>query len=144
MCIAVLNCEAGSSPLHLRTASDVCPPMGLLRADGSGEPLESSPNTFFRGTKLNREIAIPGGAGIYPLAGDVASTAGNPKVQVTGLQGVQIAQPGFQGGENLEYDINSNQWVPTLRAAIQVNNTTVSDDYIITVNVPKSILVNGA
>ena len=93
---------------------------------------------------MNREIAVPGGAGVYPLTGDVASTAGNPQVRVTGLQGVPIAQPGFQGGEGLEYDINANNWVPTLRAAIQVNNLTVSDDPLISVNVANAILVNGS
>lgn len=94
---------------------------------------------------MNREIAIPGGAGIYPLTGDVASTAGNPSVRVTGLQGVPIASdPSFQGGEELQYNANTHSWTPTLRAAIQVNNVTVSDDYIIAVNVPKSVLVNGA
>lgn len=93
---------------------------------------------------MNREIVVPGGAGVYPLTGDVASTAGNPQVRVTGLQGVPVANPGFQGGEDLQYNINSNNWVPTLRAAIQVSNVTVSDDYLVTVNVPKMILVNGS
>jgi hypothetical protein len=93
---------------------------------------------------MNREIALPGGAGIYPISGDVASTAGNPQVRVIGLQGVPITNPGFSGGEFLEYDINSNTWNPTLRASIQVNNDTASDDYLISVNVTPPVLVNNA
>lgn len=93
---------------------------------------------------MNREIVIPGGAGIYPLTGDVTSTAGNALVRVTGIQGTPIAVALFAGGEVLEFNPNTNQWTPTLRAAIQVNNVTVSDDYIVTVNVPKPILVNGS
>lgn len=93
---------------------------------------------------MNREIVIPGGAGIYPLTGDVQSTAGNALVTVVGLRGVTIANEFLSGGEVLEYNINTNQWVPTLRAAIQVNNITVSDDYLITVNVPKMVEVNGS
>lgn len=93
---------------------------------------------------MNREIAIPGGAGVYPLAGDVASRAGNSQVRVTGLQGVPVAQASLQGGEYLEYDPGSHGWVPTLRATIQVNGKTVSDDNIIIVNLPHLITVNGA
>jgi hypothetical protein len=94
---------------------------------------------------MNREIVLPSGAGVYPLAGDVASTAGNSLVAVTGLQGVPItATTGFDGGEVLEYDINTNNWTPTLRAGIQVDNRTVSDDYLITVNVAKMVLVDNS
>lgn len=93
---------------------------------------------------MNREIVLAGGgAGVYPLTGDVTSNAGVAPVRVTGLQSVPIAVTGFQGGEVMEYDINTNNWTPTLRAAIQVNNVTVSDDYLITVNLSKPILVNG-
>jgi len=93
---------------------------------------------------MNREIVIPGGAGVYPLTGDVVSQAGNATVQVSGLRGVPITNTFLDGGEVLEYNVNTNNWEPTLRAAIQVNNVTVSDDYIITVNVPKMALVNGS
>lgn len=91
---------------------------------------------------MNRECAFPGG--IYPLVGDVQSTAGNQTVTVTGLQNVSIATPFVGGGEVLEYDVNSHTWIPTLRAAIQVNNITVSDDGLMSVNVPKQALVNGS
>lgn len=93
---------------------------------------------------MNREIVIPSGAGIYPLIGDVSSTAGNPTVVVTGLQNTPVQDTFFEGGEVLAYNPNTNSWTPTLRAAIQVNNVTVSDDSIISVNVAKEILVNGA
>jgi hypothetical protein len=92
---------------------------------------------------MNREIIIPGGVGVYPLTGDVTSQAGNAPVKVTGLQGISIAVVELDGGEALQYNTNERQWVPTLRAAIQVDNVTVSDDYIVTVNLPKPILVNG-
>ena len=87
---------------------------------------------------------MPGGAGIYPLAGDVQSTAGNQTVTVVGIQNIPILQAFLNGGEVLGYNPNTRQWMPTLRAAIQVDNVTVSDDYIITVNVPKMVLVNGS
>lgn len=90
---------------------------------------------------MNREI-YPGG--IYPLTGDVESQAGNQPVTVVGLQGIPVEQTFFDGGEYLEYNPNTHQWEPTLRASIQVNNITVSDDYLITVNVPKMVLVNGS
>lgn len=92
---------------------------------------------------MNREIVVPGGAGIYPLAGDVASQAGNRLVTVIGIQGIPVLNTLFSGGEVLEYNPNTNQWTPTLRAALQVNNVTLSDDYLITINVPKMVLVNG-
>lgn len=93
---------------------------------------------------MNREIIQPGGAGIYPVQGDVLSQAGNATVTVVGLQGVTIATTFLDGGEVLEYNTNTHQWTPTLRAAIQVNNVTVSDDYIVAVNLPNPILINGA
>ena len=90
---------------------------------------------------MNREI-YPGG--IYPLAGDVQSQTGNNLVTVIGINSLSVGNPLMYGGEVLEYNVNTNTWTPTLQAAIQVNNVTVSDDYIITVNVPKSVLVNGS
>lgn len=93
---------------------------------------------------MNREIVVPGGAGIYPLIGDVRSQAGNSLVTVVGITGVSVANVTLGGGEVLEYNPNTNQYVPTVRAAIQLNNVTVSDDYLMTVNVPKMALVNGA
>lgn len=93
---------------------------------------------------MNREIVIPGGAGIYPLTGDVLSQAGNQLVTVIGIQGIPVTVGLLLGGEVLEYNTNTHNWEANLRAAIQVNNVTVSDDYLITVNVPKMILVNGA
>lgn len=92
---------------------------------------------------MNREVVGGGGASIYPLTGDVTSTAGNTPVAVTGLQGVPIQAINLQGGEVVMYDPNLHNWVPTIRAAIQVNGLTVSDDSIITVNKTKQVLVNG-
>lgn len=92
---------------------------------------------------MNRLITT-GGASVYPLTGDVESQAGNPTVTVVGINGIQVDNPTMYGGEVVEYNVNTHTWTPTLRAAIQVNNVTVSDDYIITVNVAKIPLVNGS
>lgn len=93
---------------------------------------------------MNREIVIPGGAGVYPLRGDVQSQAGNAQVTVTGLRNVPVLDTFLNGGEVLTYDPNLHNWVPMLRATIMVNNTPVSNDAVVTVNVDKPILVNGA
>ena len=90
---------------------------------------------------MNREC-YPGG--IYPLQGDVKSQAGNQNVEVVGIQSTPVAVITFNGGEVLEYNLAQNSWVPTLRASIQVDHVTVSDDYIISVNVIKEILVDGS
>lgn len=92
---------------------------------------------------MNREVAIPGGAGVYPLTGDVGSQAGTPTVLVTGIQGISVATPSLAGGEALEFNFDSQQWVPRISAAIQVNHVTVSKDYEIAVNVPYEVSING-
>ncbi len=93
---------------------------------------------------MNREIVIPSGAGIYPLIGDVTSTAGNNRVVVTGLDGIPLAGGFPASGANLQYISSSNEWEPVVRASIQVNGLTVSDDPLISVNTVKPVLVNGA
>lgn len=93
---------------------------------------------------MNREIVLPGGAGVYPLTGDILSTAGNATVTVTGLQGIGIDPVNPSTGANLQYSSATQKWEPTLRAAIQVNGVTASDDGLISVNVAKQTLVNGA
>lgn len=93
---------------------------------------------------MNREIISAGAGGIYPLTGDVESQAGSQTVSVVGLQAVPIQQIPLNGGEVLAYNPNLHSWKPTLRATIQVDGVSVSDDYLITVDVPKPVLVNGA
>ena len=93
---------------------------------------------------MNRELVIPGGAGIYPLQGDVQSTAGNAKVKVVGLQGISLESVVPASGSVLEYNVDTNQWEPRLNAQIQVNGLTVSDDPLVSVNVSKPIKINGA
>jgi hypothetical protein len=92
------------------------------------------------GGKMNREVT----SSLWPLSGDVSSQAGSDIVTVIGLQGIPIKQIFLQGGEEIMFDINSNQWIPTLRAIVQVNNVTVSNDAYVSVNVLKPILVNGS
>jgi len=53
---------------------------------------------------MNREIVGGGGAAIYPLQGDVASTAGSSTVTVQGIQGVPVDVSFPTGGEVLTYD----------------------------------------
>jgi hypothetical protein len=93
---------------------------------------------------MNRECIQPGGAGIYPLIGDVTSSAGNNRVAVTGLQSIPLSSTTPLPGSGIEYNANNSQWEPTLIATIQVNGLTLSDDGLVSVNVVKPILVNGS
>ena len=93
---------------------------------------------------MNRELVIPGAAGIYPLQGDVQSTAGNSTVKVVGLQGISLESVVPSSGSVLEYNVNTNQWEPRLNAQIQINGLTISDDPLVSVNVSKPIKINGA
>lgn len=62
---------------------------------------------------MNREVTL-GGASIYPLTGDVASSAGSPTITVTGLQGIQVEQTFPVDEDFLVYDNTVNKWVPRL------------------------------
>lgn len=90
---------------------------------------------------MNREIVIPGV--LYPLIGDVTSTAGNASVQVTGLQGIPIVPTFFQGGEVMQYSALTGLWTPTVPPGITVNGSNSSGDYFLTVNVARPIKTNG-
>jgi hypothetical protein len=92
---------------------------------------------------MNREVVIPGGAGIYPLQGDVASSAGNSTVKVTGFQGVALDNLTLTGGMTHQYNPSTGTWQPMLVATIQVNGITVSTDPWVSVNKTKPITVNG-
>ncbi len=92
---------------------------------------------------MNREIVGESGK-IYPLQGDVTSQAGNQFVTVTGIQSIPVNDTLLSGGEILEYNPNSNNWEPTIHAAILVNSSALSDDYTIQVNVIDPVLINGA
>jgi hypothetical protein len=83
---------------------------------------------------MNRETVIPGGAGIYPLVGDVSSKAGSATVTVTGIQNVPIEAVTPPVGSVLTYNQNTNQWQPITNAVMLVNLLPVSDDYLVTVN----------
>ena len=93
---------------------------------------------------MNREIVVPGGAGIYPLQGDVTSTAGNNTVVVTGLEGIPLTPGPYTSGVVWQYISSTNTWQPILSACVQVNGITVSDDPWVSVNAAKPIQVNGA
>lgn len=65
---------------------------------------------------MNREICGGGGASIYPLIGDVTSTAGNAPVSVTGIQGIPVQQAFLSGDETMFFDNTLNMWVPRIIA----------------------------
>lgn len=94
----------------------------------------------------NREI-FPGG--IYPLEGDVESTAGLPTVKVVGIQGTLVQPPDFGipiDRSTLVFHEDVNAYVEEVlpfNRSIQVNSNQISDDYDVTVNAPKPITVNG-
>lgn len=92
---------------------------------------------------MNRET-FPGG--IYPLQGDVQSQAGASKVAVVGLQNTPVVSAPPIDQDKLVYQLTAGAWVPTPdpNTSILVNGVSVSDDYLVTVNSPKQILVNGA
>lgn len=97
---------------------------------------------------MNREV-FPGG--IYPLAGDVQSTAGQQSVTVIGIQGVPVENTPPSDQSRLVYQASTSQWQPTPIAndSISVNGVCISDDYDITVNAPVGsngtpVQVNGS
>lgn len=91
---------------------------------------------------MNREIVIPGGAGVYPLTGDVQSTAGSPQVKVVGIQGFPVESGVPLPGAVITFNQNDAQWEPIQRACIQVNGISVSDDYDMSVNA-NHVSLNG-
>lgn len=80
---------------------------------------------------------------LSPLMGDVISTPGSNLVKVVGIQTTPVDQITFQGGEVIEYNINTGHYQPILRACIQINNITVSDDYDIAINQLTGLTING-
>lgn len=92
---------------------------------------------------MNREIVMPGGAGIYPLQGDVTSAAGNSGVTVVGLQNIPVEAGVPAIASVLTYNQNVNQWQPIPRASIMLNLLPISDDYWISVNTV-NIKLNGS
>lgn len=89
---------------------------------------------------MNREITST----LWPFTGDAVTQAGSPTVTVVGINNVPVQAVTMQGGEYITYDPNNAYFIPKLRATIQVNNLTVSDDAEISVNVAKPVKVNGA
>ena len=91
---------------------------------------------------MNREVAIPGGAGIYPLQGDVQSIAGNQNVTVIGIQNTPVEAGVPPLGAKLHYNQNANQWQQVQQSALYVNGMPVSDDFDMFVNAVQ-VYVNG-
>jgi len=75
---------------------------------------------------MNREIVGGGGASIYPLQGDVESTAGSSTVTVVGLQTIPVAVSFPSGGEVLTYDGPTNTLLleaPAQQVSFETNGT---------------------
>lgn len=81
---------------------------------------------------MNREISN-GAPALYPLQGDVKSTAGSSIASVVGLQGITISTAAPNPGDTLVY-ING-EWTPFgAVASLFVNSVVVSQDLVIFVN----------
>lgn len=72
---------------------------------------------------MNRESAIPGGAGVYPLAGDVLSQAGNSLVTVIGLRSIPILPSNPVDQQVLVYTEATNAWGPGNIPLLETNGT---------------------
>lgn len=78
---------------------------------------------------MNREI-VPGG--LYPLQGDVQSTAGNNKARVIGIQNIPVSNAVPNDGDVLTYVESLNEYVPEGGTdVITVNNIRVSVDDVV-------------
>lgn len=81
---------------------------------------------------MNREISN-GAPVLYPLQGDVKSTAGSSLAVVIGLQGRAVSSVSPNAGDVLVFV--SGQWTPVgSLAAILVNGVIASNDLAIFVN----------
>lgn len=83
---------------------------------------------------MNREV-FPGG--IYPLSGDVQSTAGSNTVRVIGLSGISLSGVPTTQNQVYAFDVNSGTFLITsipVNQSIQCNGVGMSDDYYIFCN----------
>jgi hypothetical protein len=85
----------------------------------------------------------------YPGAGDVKTTPGSPNTTVVGIQTVPFSSTLPLNGQVPVYEVATNQWTPSTttlsdNTSIEVNGTTVSDDYGLSINrVDTAVLVNS-
>lgn len=84
---------------------------------------------------------------IYPSSGDLQTTPGSPNTTVVGLQTVPIVNTAPTTGQVLAY-LNS-KWTPagslSDNDSISVNGTTVSDDYLASINrIDTDVQVNSS
>ncbi len=68
----------------------------------------------------------------YPLTGDISSSAGQPRVTVTGIQTIPVIAGTPQDQQVLQYSSTLSAWragtVP-FNQSIEVNGVAMSDDY---------------
>ena len=98
----------------------------------------------------NREI-VPNS--LYPLQGDVISTAGSSTALVEGIQGVPIETVvgPITDQSTLVYDASATLYrhkIIPANQSVEINGVPVSDDFDIAVNLPLGVtgtpvLVNG-
>jgi hypothetical protein len=82
---------------------------------------------------MNREI-VPGG--VYPIQGDVESTAGSSVVTVVGLEGIPMPPAFPSGGEVLTYDGSSNTLLleqPVQQIELETNGTANSTQTLLNI-----------
>lgn len=85
---------------------------------------------------MNREIVGGGGAIVYPLTGDVTSTAGNPSVTVTGIQNIPVVASFPTDKEILTYDGPSNTLSlqnPVKQITLETNGTPNSTQVLLNI-----------
>lgn len=89
---------------------------------------------------MNRQV-VPNS--LYPLTGDVKSTAGENTAKVTGIQGVPVSSTiPFRAAQILAFNPGTNQWeVVILNGAVLVNGILVSAEPIFTVNSGSDTLI---
>lgn len=85
---------------------------------------------------MNREIVGGGGAAVYPLVGDVKSTAGQGPVAVVGIQNIPVVPSFPTGGEVLTYDGTSNTLsleAPVQQIELETNGTPNSTQTLLNI-----------
>src|SRR5277367_3863122 len=96
---------------------------------------------------MNREITGGGGASVYPLVGDVQSTAGQGPVTVIGLQNIPVSVSFPTGGEVLTYDGPSNNLLleaPVQQIELQTNGTPNSTQALLNIAAGTNVAITEA
>lgn len=96
---------------------------------------------------MNREITGGGGASVYPLVGDVTSTAGQGPVSVTGIRNIPVNNSFPAGGEVLTYDGPSNSLsleAPVQQIELETNGTPNSTQSLLNIAAGTNVTITEA